>query len=528
MRQFDVTALGELLIDFTDSGVSRVGNPLLEANPGGAPCNVLAMLAQLGRKTAFIGKVGDDTPGRFLKRAVQEAGIDARALTLSAEAPTTLAYVGKTPDGDRDFSFWRNPGADLMLRADEVPEELIADSRIFHFGSLSLTGQPAREALRRAVALAERHGCLLSFDPNLREPLWNSPEEARRQIAWGMEHCSILKIADNELRWFTGKEDFDEGIALLRERYPIPLILLTKGADGSCAYAGDLRVESPPFPQAETVDTTGAGDVFCACVLHYVLEQGIRDLRERDLEEMQRFANAAASLVTTRKGALRAVPSRKEVETFLAARSAAPEKRQEEKIVRVEQFVMAYGVEQDRVRAMMPEGFESLRPVLRINAEIRDEREVYVEFNAPAEHEGRRGWLNIAHWNSCTDAVGFERQGKTVRIRAPFLELTYTGTGLEGGCPAEKDNTGCYFRTGSELTFRPAETITVRKEFCDCEFAWRFGPNDAHGVSTGRTLPAFREDPSAHYPNQPLTPENAASIPCRQVLGAYIVRFERP
>lgn len=193
--------------------------------------------------------------------------------------------------------------------------------------------------------------------------------------------------------------------------------------------------------------------------------------------------------------------------------------------MKVEQFVMAYGVEQDRIRAMLPEGFESLRPVLRINAEIRDEKTVYVEFNTPVQAEDRRGWLNIGNWTGEADNITFRRDGKAVCIKAPFLELTYTGVGIEGGCPAEKDNDGCFYRGGRE--FRPAEKIETNKEFCDCEFGWCFAEGDAHGKSEGKTLPAFCEEPSRKYEPCAFTPENAAKIPCRQVLGAYIVRFRR-
>lgn len=194
--------------------------------------------------------------------------------------------------------------------------------------------------------------------------------------------------------------------------------------------------------------------------------------------------------------------------------------------MQIEQFVMAYGVEQDRLRAMLPEGFESLRPVLRINAEIRDEKEVYVEFNTPVQACDKRGWINIDNWDSSKDDISFERTGKTVRIVSPFLTLIYTGVGIEGGCPAEKDNDGCFFMSGSE-TFREADVITNNKEFCDCEFAWRFNEGDAHGVSIGKTLPVFYENVEHEYEKVDLTAENAAAISCRQVLGAYIVRFER-
>ena len=320
MKTIDVTALGELLIDFTENGLSEQGNPLLEANPGGAPCNVLAMLTRLGRRTAFIGKVGRDLWGERLRQAVEEVGIDTRNLLMDDEVHTTLAFVRKKPDGDRDFAFYRNPGADMRLSAAEVREDLIAQSRIFHFGSLSMTHALGREATAAALEMAKAHGCLISFDPNLREPLWSSLDEAHDQIDFGLRRCDVLKISDNELQWFTGKEDFDEGIAALQAEYAIPLILLSKGRDGSSAYYKDLRVDAAPFLQENTVETTGAGDTFCACVLNFLLDHDLSSLTAEDLKSMLRFANAAASIITTRKGALRVMPSRAEVEALLASR----------------------------------------------------------------------------------------------------------------------------------------------------------------------------------------------------------------
>lgn len=187
---------------------------------------------------------------------------------------------------------------------------------------------------------------------------------------------------------------------------------------------------------------------------------------------------------------------------------------------------MAYGIEQDRIRTLLPDEYVSLRPVLRINTEIRDNKNVYVEFNTPVEAEGKRGWLNIAHWDSSKDDIRFERQDKTVTIQSDFLELTYTGVGIEGGCPAEGDNEGCFF-LGEEPWFRPNEKIENNKEFCDCQFKWKFSDSDASGVSVGKTLAAFLEEVTTVYEKQKLTAENAASIPCKQVLGTYIVRFER-
>lgn len=318
MKKTDVTALGELLIDFTENGKSGQGNPLFEANPGGAPCNVLAMLSRLGNKTAFIGKVGNDFFGKQLKEAITEAGIDAEYLYMDEQVRTTLALVHTYPDGDRDFSFYRNPGADMMLTEDEIPEELIRDSRILHFGTLSMTHAGVRAATKKAVRIAREAGDLISFDPNLRPPLWNSLEEARDQVLYGLENCHILKISDNEIQWLTGKTDYTEGAEWINGRYRIPLILVSMGKDGSRAYYNGRMVEAAPFLQKNTVETTGAGDTFCGCVLHYICRYGLDDLTDKDLKEMLTFANAAASLITTRKGALRVMPGREEVDTLLA------------------------------------------------------------------------------------------------------------------------------------------------------------------------------------------------------------------
>lgn len=317
---FDVTALGELLIDFTENGESSQGNPLMEANPGGAPCNVLAMLQKLGKKTAFIGKVGADMFGNQLKKAVEEVGIDTRNLIMDKKHHTTLAFVHTYPDGDRDFSFYRDPGADMMLTKEEVQKELIQSSRIFHFGTLSSTHEGVREATRHAIELAKEAGCIITFDPNLRPPLWGSLEDARKEIEYGITKCDVLKISDNEVEFLFDTTDYDKGAALIREKYNIPLVLITMGKDGSRAYYKDMRVEVAPFLQENTIETTGAGDTFCASSLNYVLEHGLEDLTEENLKELLTFANAAASLITTRKGALRVMPSKEEVLDFIASR----------------------------------------------------------------------------------------------------------------------------------------------------------------------------------------------------------------
>ena len=294
MKTYDVTALGELLIDFTEKGISGQGNPVLEANPGGAPCNVLSMLSKLGHKGAFIGKIGDDMFGNQLTYAIKEVGIDTTGLKRDSQVHTTLAFVHTLEDGDREFSFYRNPGADMMLSESDIDETLIKDSKIFHFGSLSMTDEVCRKATRKAIEIAEKSGAILSYDPNLREPLWKSMDEAKEQILYGIE-------------------DYDAGTLLLMEKYHIPLILLSMGKNGSRAYTDKFRVERPAFVTEDTIETTGAGDAFCGCILHYILEHGWREYNEKELGEMLEFANAAASIVTTRKGALRVMPKLEEI-----------------------------------------------------------------------------------------------------------------------------------------------------------------------------------------------------------------------
>ena len=319
-KSFDVTTLGELLIDFTENGSSSQGNPLLEANPGGAVCNVLAMLEKLGKKTAYIGKVGQDMFGTQLKEAVEEVGIDTRNLIMDPVYHTTLAFVHTYPDGDRDFSFYRDPGADMMLTKEEVSAELIRDSRIFHFGTLSSTHPGVREATRYAIDIAKDAGCIITFDPNLRPPLWKSLEDAKVEIEYGMSKCDVLKISDNEVEFMCGTDDYDKGAAMIQKKYNIPLVLVTMGKAGSRAYYKGMIVEVAPFLQENTIETTGAGDTFCASTLNYILEHGLDNLTEENLKELLTFANAAASLITTRKGALRVMPSKQEVLDFIESR----------------------------------------------------------------------------------------------------------------------------------------------------------------------------------------------------------------
>ena len=317
-KMYDVVALGELLIDFTQNGISDQGNPVFEANPGGAPCNVLAMLKKLDKNCAFIGKVGDDMFGRSLRDTVSDIGIDTSSLLSDQSVNTTLAFVRTFENGDRDFSFYRNPGADMMLTADEIPEDMLANTRIFHFGTLSMTHDAVREATKKAVRIAKENGAMISFDPNLRPPLWSSLEAAREQIEWGLSQCDILKIADNEIEFISGSSDFDEGAAYLKKNFPnIRLLNVTAGPDGSYSYYGDKKIFVPAFKLGGTIETTGAGDTFCACAQAFALDKGLDDLTDYDLTAMLRFANAAAYIVTTKKGAIRAMPDRADVEKIL-------------------------------------------------------------------------------------------------------------------------------------------------------------------------------------------------------------------
>lgn len=317
MKKYDVVALGELLVDFTENGSSPQGNPIFEANPGGAPCNVLAMLQRLGKKTAFIGKVGADALGEMLRDVVAEQGIDISNLSMDSQAPTTLAFVHTAPDGDRNFSFYRNPGADMMLREEDVDCSLLENTRIFHFGSLSMTNPEIECTTKMAVEMAKKAGAIISFDPNLRPPLWDSLDTAKEKIGYGISQCQILKISDDEISFFTGTDDIDKGVAKIQEKYHTPLICATMGKQGSRAYCEGRRVECPPFLNERTIETTGAGDTFMACVLNWVLEYGLEGLDAKKLYEMLEFANGAASIITTKKGALKVMPKEAEVRNFL-------------------------------------------------------------------------------------------------------------------------------------------------------------------------------------------------------------------
>ncbi len=323
-KKFDVVALGELLIDFTFSGKSAQGNDLFEANPGGAPCNVLAMLSKLNHKTSFIGKVGDDAFGKNLKAKLDELKIGTENLVLSKTENTTLAFVHTADDGDRSFSFYRKNCADSSLEKKEIRSDIVSSCRIFHYGTLSMTNETVNEATEFAIDAAKKSGALLSFDPNLRLKLWDSENSAREKIWSGISKCDILKIAEEELEFITGENSIDGGMKILRKKFAVPLVCVTRGKNGSEAFFDDgknsFRAEAKTF-SVKTIDTTGAGDTFCACTLHEILRNGFENFSSERLQQMLLFSNAAAAIVTTKKGALSVMPQENEIRGLLAERN---------------------------------------------------------------------------------------------------------------------------------------------------------------------------------------------------------------
>ena len=315
MKQYDVIALGELLIDFAPYSTNEAGYPILSANPGGAPGNFLAALARYGCKTAMIGKVGDDSFGRALIGTLQEAGIDTRGILADPKVFTTLAFVSLDASGNRDFSFARKPGADTCLTPEEVDETLIADAKIFHFGTLSLTDEPAAEATRYAIKLAKKHGALISLDPNLRKPLWKREEDARKAIEWSLRQADIIKISDEEIDWLWGISPEAGAEKLLRE-YRASLVYATLGPKGCYATNGANRVTVQSPAGIHVVDTTGAGDIFGGSAMSQFIRCGKKpaDLTETELRRIVGFACTAASLSTQTHGGITSVPEYADVE----------------------------------------------------------------------------------------------------------------------------------------------------------------------------------------------------------------------
>ena len=315
-RKYDCVGLGELLIDWVQTGESDQGNPLYECNPGGAPCNLLAMMKKAGKNVAFIGKVGNDMFGRMLKKRTEEQDIDMSGLELDKRVHTTLAFVEKLPNGDRDFSFYRKPGADIMLTKEDIQshKSLIQNSKIFHFGTLSFTDQPAEDATIEALKIAKDSGCTISFDPNYRPPLWSSEKKAKEWMEYGLKFADILKISDNEITFLTGETDLDKGVHQIIDKYHTKLVFATYGPDGARGYYGGKDVFVKAYENPNTIETTGAGDCFFGAALSKVLEYGLDNLDMDKIEDTLKFAQAAASLVTTKKGALCVMPDRSDVE----------------------------------------------------------------------------------------------------------------------------------------------------------------------------------------------------------------------
>ncbi|WP_310832688.1 PfkB family carbohydrate kinase [Paenibacillus pedocola] len=310
----DVIAIGEVLIDFTPAGRTAGGNEQFECNPGGAPANVAAALSRLGAKSALISKVGEDQFGSLLHNTLLGSGVDVSEVSYTNEASTTLAFVHLDDQGDRSFSFFRKPGADTFLHSRDIPLHRIESCKALHFGSLSMTHEPARTATKTAVLKAKESGVLLSFDPNIRFALWKSKEEARQNIFWGMNYADILKISEEELSFITGISDVEKGSLELQQQFDISLIVVTL-ADKGCYYRlAGLDGYVPGF-KVKAIDTTGAGDAFLGCLLYKILENGssLHELTSQQMISMLTFANAGGALVTTRKGALGSMPTTDEI-----------------------------------------------------------------------------------------------------------------------------------------------------------------------------------------------------------------------
>ena len=315
---YDVAALGELLIDFTCLSTDTDGYPTMAAHPGGAPANYLAALTKFGAKTAMIGKVGSDAFGRLLIKTLKGAGIDTRGMLVSDDVFTTLAFVTLDDSGDREFSFARKPGADTQLRFDEIDLSVIDASKVLHFGTLSMTNEPARDATYKAVEYAAGHGKLISFDPNLRKPLWDDLDEAKRQMLWGLKHADIVKISDEETEFLFGIAP-EEAAKHIIDSFGVRLVYVTCGAEG-CFYrtktaSGFVKALSG----IAVKDTTGAGDIFGGSSMYGLLKAGgvPEKLTAEELKEIVSFACASAGLSTTRAGGISSVAELGEVEAAM-------------------------------------------------------------------------------------------------------------------------------------------------------------------------------------------------------------------
>ncbi|WP_341878253.1 carbohydrate kinase [Defluviitalea saccharophila] len=315
---YDAVALGELLIDFTPAGISSNECSLFEQNPGGAPANVLGVLAKLNMKTEFIGKVGRDQFGYFLKDVLENIQVGTRNLVFDDEANTTLAFVHLDDNGDRKFSFYRNPGADMMLREEDIDFNIIDNAKVFHFGSVSMTHEPARSTTLKAVEYAKAKKVLVSYDPNYRPLLWKNADEAKQYMEKGLAYADILKVSEEELQLLTDITDIEQAVRYLEIKYNIPLIVVTLGDKGSYFKKSDYEAYVPSY-KVKAVDTTGAGDGFLGGLLYQILtsEKNIHDIQGIEFKKMIGFANAIGALMTTKRGAIPAIPALKEIEEFI-------------------------------------------------------------------------------------------------------------------------------------------------------------------------------------------------------------------
>jgi len=315
-----VTALGELLIDFTSISNPDKANLCFEQNPGGAPANLAACISKLGGKTAFIGKVGKDMFGSFLSEVLNKHGIDTSGLKYSEEHNTTLAFVKCDNKGERSFTFYRNPGADTSLSSSEIEFKLIDSSKVFHFGSLSMTDEPAKTATLKALEYAKSKNLIISYDPNLRLALWKSKDHALKEIISVLSMVDILKVSEEELEFITGMGDNEKGTEFLFKKYKISLILVTRGDKGCYYRFGDITGSKPAFKNIKVIDTTGAGDAFLGGFLYYIISKGISKIDDIDKAMLERsivFANAVAAICTTRRGGIPAMPSINEVNDLI-------------------------------------------------------------------------------------------------------------------------------------------------------------------------------------------------------------------
>ena len=309
----DITAIGEILIDLTQSGVTEQGIPCYDANPGGAPANLAVAASRLGANTAFIGRVGKDSYGEFLRRTLEENKVDVSGMSVDPVQHTTLAIVSLDRTGERSFSFYRDPSADVNLRSADVPAELLADTRVLHFGSVSLTAEPSRSATLEAAKNAKEQGAWISYDPNYRASLWCDEQTAVRQMLQPLPLVDILKVSDEELPLLTGLSDPERGSARLAEKGP-KLILVTLGANGAFYRFGG-RTGHVPGVKVTVGDTNGAGDTFFGAFLsQLVKKEALEDLAQEELEAMIAFANRAAAITTSRHGAIPAMPTLREME----------------------------------------------------------------------------------------------------------------------------------------------------------------------------------------------------------------------